>query len=294
MRILPGILLPLIVFAGASSTAPELRKLYGEPDVEQFVVQPGVTLSVEYGEDGRACQMVIEPRRPLISGEQPATSIRLGVADAALNEVVPVEDRGKTVGRIRDFTCGAGRQKESYENVSITTDYESCEQPVMVKSVEIEYARPACMNMISEHYATPLDRYKLRGYVNDFASMIDAKWVPEIEAQCQDIEKKTNAQVFVATVPSLGGRTLESFSLALANGWSIGHKEDNRGVLIFLARDEREIRIEVGTGLESVLTNEKAAAIIQQMRPLLRDGNSGEAVLLATRRIADVFRTGLK
>lgn len=46
MRILPGVLIPLLVVAGASSTGPELRKLYGEPDVERFVVEPGVTVNV--------------------------------------------------------------------------------------------------------------------------------------------------------------------------------------------------------------------------------------------------------
>lgn len=222
--------------------------------------------------------MVMEPRRPLISKEKASTEMRLGIAEAVVNEIVPLDGRGNEIGPTSDFACASGEQDKTYDTLSIATDYVSCDKPVMVKSIQVEFKRPAGTDFGSEHHTTPLDQYKLRGYVNDFAGMLDAKWVPKIEAEYQDIEKKTNAQVFVETVPSLGGRTRESFSLALANGWGIGHKDENRGVMILLARNAHRIRIEVRTGLESLLTNEKAAAIVHQLEPKLRDGKPGDRV----------------
>jgi uncharacterized protein len=127
--------------------------------------------------------------------------------------------------------------------------------------------------------------YHARGYVNDFANLTDSKTRTELESLCKGIDKKEHAQIAVVSITSLGGSSIEAFSLELANRWGVGHKEDNRGVLVLLVRDDHKWRIEVGRGLESVLTNEKANKIGLEMVPMLRKGEYGNALLQTVRSI---------
>jgi uncharacterized protein len=127
--------------------------------------------------------------------------------------------------------------------------------------------------------------YKARGYVNDFANLTDSKTQAELEALCKGIDKKKHAQIAVVSITSLGASSIESFSLELANRWGVGHKEDNRGVLVLLVRDDHKWRIEVGRGLESVLTNEIANKIGLGMVPMLRKSEYGNALLQTVRSI---------
>ena len=136
--------------------------------------------------------------------------------------------------------------------------------------------------------------YHPSGYVNDFANMTDSKTRAELESLCKDIDKKQHVQIAVVSITSLGGSSLESFSLELANRWGVGHKEDNRGVLVLLVRDDHKFRIEVGYGLESVLTNEKANKIGLEMVPMLRKGQYGNALLQTARSVDRVLSDAKK
>jgi uncharacterized membrane protein YgcG len=131
--------------------------------------------------------------------------------------------------------------------------------------------------------------YHAHGYVNDFANLTDSKARAELESLCKDIDKTQHTQIAVVSITSLGGSSLESFSLELANRWGVGHKEDNRGVLVLLVRDDHKFRIEVGYGLESVLTNEKANKIGLEMVPLLQKAQYGDALLQTVKSIDRVL-----
>lgn len=76
-------------------------------------------------------------------------------------------------------------------------------------------------------------------------------------------DQKETAMV-VATVPSLKGETVEATANRMFNDWGIGDADTDRGVLLLIAPTERKLRIEVGCGLETVLSNEAAAAIIRE------------------------------
>lgn len=65
----------------------------------------------------------------------------------------------------------------------------------------------------------------------------------------------------------------------------MGHKDTNRGVLVLLAVKERQYRISVGLGLESVLTDEEADRLGKEMIPMLRTGNFGTALLHLAKRL---------
>ena len=100
------------------------------------------------------------------------------------------------------------------------------------------------------------------------------------------LERRTTDQLVIVTVPSLNGRTIEAFGLGLGNHWGIGQRGKDNGVLLIVAPTERRVRIEVGYGLEAILTNARAQAIIDRhMLPALRRGAWNEAISAGTREI---------
>lgn len=80
--------------------------------------------------------------------------------------------------------------------------------------------------------------------------------------------------IVVATVPSLEGETIEVAANRMFNDWGIGAADTNRGVLLLIAPEERKLRIEVGCGLETVLSSEVSARIIREaIRPRFSAGD---------------------
>ena len=94
-------------------------------------------------------------------------------------------------------------------------------------------------------------------FVNDFANVISNEDENKMQQQGEALYKKFGAQVVVVTIKSLDGASLEDYSLKLARSWGIGSKNDDNGILLLLAVDERKVRIEVGTGLEGALPDSK-------------------------------------
>ena len=129
----------------APQTSTELHFRYGEPDIERFVVRPGIGLTVEYGSDGQACQMVIERQRMLIEKEQPK-GMSPDIVSGILDEVAPLSVRGNEVGRaMESMGCSEG-QIEEYENVWISRSTDSCLplKPEREMSARICFKRQSC------------------------------------------------------------------------------------------------------------------------------------------------------
>lgn len=109
----------------------------------------------------------------------------------------------------------------------------------------------------------------LAGRVNDYASMLSAEAELEISEKLARLEKEESTQIVVLTVESLEGEPLEDFSIRVVEAWRIGQKEIDNGVLLLAAKKERKVRIEVGYGLEGVLTDLTAGRIIDnEITPL--------------------------
>ncbi|WP_313469055.1 TPM domain-containing protein [Carnobacterium sp.] len=85
-------------------------------------------------------------------------------------------------------------------------------------------------------------------------------------------------QIVVAVVNSLAGETIEQFSVDLFEKWKIGNPAYDNGVLILLALDEREIRFEIGYGLEGVLTDGKTGRILDNNLTYLSDNQYNDGV----------------
>jgi uncharacterized protein len=130
------------------------------------------------------------------------------------------------------------------------------------------------------------------GYVNDFAAVIDANAKAQLAALCTELDEKTNAQIAVVTVRTLAGSSIESYALQLFNEWGIGHKQDNRGLLILLSITEHKYRIEVGRGFETLFPNERVAKIGAEMVPDLKLQHYSQALLACTRMLASVVAEG--
>ena len=131
----------------------------------------------------------------------------------------------------------------------------------------------------------------VRQWVTDLSGTLSSSEVGHLNQRLRDFEDSTSTQVVVVIVPTLDGRPIEETALAIAEANRIGKKEKDNGVLLLIAREEREIRIEVGYGLEGVLTDAVSGRIIRnEIVPFFRQGNyfSGveagvEAIMLATR-----------
>lgn len=120
----------------------------------------------------------------------------------------------------------------------------------------------------------------LTGRVVDEANVLAPDTETALAAKLEEFEAATSRQLIIVTVASLQGYEIEDFGYQLGRLWGIGDARQDNGVLLLVAPNERRVRIEVGYGLEPVLTDAFSDAILQNiMLPRLRDGNFNEAVV---------------
>lgn len=102
------------------------------------------------------------------------------------------------------------------------------------------------------------------GFVSDFANLYSANFKNQLENNLSDFEKQTTAEIAVVTVPSLGGSTIEELATNIFDKWKIGKKGRDNGVLLLVSKNDRKVRIEVGYGLEPVITDGRSGRIIRE------------------------------
>ena len=103
---------------------------------------------------------------------------------------------------------------------------------------------------------------ELTGRVVDRADLLPPDQESQLTHSLAEAERKTRAQFVVVTLPSLNGQRIEDVGIALGRAWKIGRHDIDDGVMLVVAPAERKVRIEVGYGLEGVLRDEEAKAII--------------------------------
>src|SRR5262245_21435876 len=129
------------------------------------------------------------------------------------------------------------------------------------------------------------------GRVNDFAGVLDGSAERELVTLLESLERDTTAEVVVTTVVSLDGMSVEEYANKLFSAWSIGKKGKDNGVLVLVAPTDRQVRIEVGYGLEGLLPDGLTGSIIrEEFIPAFRNGNYQAGILSGVRRIADLVR----
>jgi uncharacterized protein len=103
----------------------------------------------------------------------------------------------------------------------------------------------------------------LTGRVVDNANILSPQVEAELTTKLENLEKTTGRQLVVATVPDLQGYEIEDYGYQLGRTWGIGQKGTNTGALLIVAPTERKVRLEVGYGLEPILTDALSSVIIQ-------------------------------
>lgn len=103
---------------------------------------------------------------------------------------------------------------------------------------------------------------KLTGRVVDAANVIPDAEEARLTEKLAALEQQSRRQLVVATIPDLQGYDISDYGYQLGRTWGIGHKGDDNGALLIVAPGERKLRIEVGYGLEPVLTDGMSFLII--------------------------------
>jgi uncharacterized protein len=128
------------------------------------------------------------------------------------------------------------------------------------------------------------------GAVNDFAGVIPADSKARMEALSTEILDKTGTAVVVATMQSLDGQNPDMYATDLYAAWGIGKKGEDKGVLIFVAVQERKVRIETGYGVEGILPDGLVGSIRDQyLVPYLKTGDYGQGLFKGMLAIGTVI-----
>lgn len=128
-------------------------------------------------------------------------------------------------------------------------------------------------------------------YILDEADVISPEAEEEIEEILELLEEENSTGIAVVTVASLQDYPIEEFSIELAREWGIGQKDFDNGVLILVAPTEREMRIEVGYGLEGAIPDALANSIIGEiMTPNFQLGDYDTGLIEAVKHLDSLAR----
>ena len=105
----------------------------------------------------------------------------------------------------------------------------------------------------------------LTGRVVDNADLLDPAQEQALTAKLAGLEQTTGRQLVVATVPSLDGYEISDYGYQLGRAWGIGEKDKNTGAVLLVAPNERRLTIQVGYGLEPILTDALSGRIIRDV-----------------------------
>ena len=122
----------------------------------------------------------------------------------------------------------------------------------------------------------------------DDAQILSPQVEQDLTSKLENLETTTGRQLVVATIPSLDGYPIEDYGYQLGRTWGIGEKGKNTGVILLVAPNDRKVRIEVGYGLEPVLTDALSSVIIQSaILPKFRDGDMQGGIVDGTNALVE-------
>jgi uncharacterized protein len=142
------------------------------------------------------------------------------------------------------------------------------------------------------------------GYVNDFASVLDAESAARMKDLIERLRAATGAEIAVVTLPSIGDREASEVALAIGRKWKVGSKAEigdarrNAGIVLLLVPrrpgdpNSGQIRVEVGQGLEGIVTDAAAGRVRDLMRPELSSEKYGPGLLTGVRALSSLIARG--
>jgi uncharacterized protein len=111
-------------------------------------------------------------------------------------------------------------------------------------------------------------------FVNDQANMLNANDAKKLENGLRKYADTYGTQVVLVTVPTLGGTSAAEYARQLGTDWGVGQRDKNNGIVVLLSGKERQMSIEAGSGLRSVITPDLTRRVItEQMTPAFKQGN---------------------
>jgi len=115
---------------------------------------------------------------------------------------------------------------------------------------------------------------ELTGRVVDQTGTLSSGDIAALTQKLRDFETRKGSQIAVLIVPTTQPETIEQFSIRVAEAWKIGRKKVDDGAILVVAKNDRHLRIEVGYGLEGVLTDVTSRRIIDEIiTPKFRSGD---------------------
>lgn len=124
-------------------------------------------------------------------------------------------------------------------------------------------------------------------YVSDFANVISPQTQQQLNQLCAQVDHQAHAQIAVVIIKTLDGEPIQDYAVQLWDKWKIGQQD--RGVLILLAVQDRKRWIATGYGVEAILPDSRVGDIGRQMVPYLRSGDYDDAVSLAVGQISQII-----
>ncbi|WP_375272948.1 TPM domain-containing protein [Sphingomonas sp.] len=135
---------------------------------------------------------------------------------------------------------------------------------------------------------------KLTGRVVDAANLLSPEQVQQLTQLSAGVEQASTRQLVVATIPDLQGYAIEDYGYRLGRAWGLGQKDANNGVILLVAPKERKVRIEVGYGLEPIVTDALSSVIINQtILPRFRDGDMAGGIVAGANALAEQLKLPL-
>ena len=132
---------------------------------------------------------------------------------------------------------------------------------------------------------------KLTGRVVDQANLLSAAQEVDLRSKSEALEAQTGRQFVVATINSLEGRTIEDYGFRLGRTWAIGGKEEDDGVILLVAPNERKVRIETGYGATVFLTDAVSSQIVRNaILPRFKAGDMAGGIVAGADRIIETMR----
>lgn len=136
---------------------------------------------------------------------------------------------------------------------------------------------------------------KLSGRVVDAANLLSPEQEAQVTQLSEQVEQASSRQFVVATIPDLGGYDIADYGYRLGRAWNIGQSEANNGILLIVAPAERKVRIEVGYGLEPIMTDALSNAIItEQIIPRFKAGDMAGGIVAGAQAVGEQMKLPLE
>jgi uncharacterized membrane protein YgcG len=116
-----------------------------------------------------------------------------------------------------------------------------------------------------EAISDKIDYPAYQTFLNDYTNTLTEEWKTKTLQLVESVEKETTCEIAVAVIDRLNGISIEEYAVGLFNKWGVGKKDKDNGVLLLVAMDDHELKIEVGYGLEGVITDLEAGEIVDNV-----------------------------